>query len=196
MQNHKLLVAILIGAVVWLSACGAPNTQQLGTPMPTMIPATPPQFIVLPVTPTAAGQQTCQVHAVDLLGAWASAGAPETDPFSFTSVSGDTCKGTFAADIQPLFKTSNLWYEGAPACVVCHYADVGVAWAQLDLSSYAGIMAGSRRPSDTEKGGTILGDGNWEKAILLTQLKSGRMPPGGAPGRNPQGPVVSAGLKQ
>ena len=203
MQNHKLLVVILIGALVWLSACGAPNTKQLGTPMPTLIPATPPQFIALPVggmelrfTPTAAAQTACQVHAVDLIGAWAAAGAPETEPFPFTSVNGENCKGAFAADILPLFNTSNLWYTGAPACVTCHYADVTLAWAQLDLSSYAGIMAGSRRDSADAKGGSILGDGNWEKAILLTQLKSGRMPPGGPPGRNPQGPLVYAGVKQ
>jgi hypothetical protein len=36
----------------------------------------------------------------------------------------------------------------------------------LDLSSYAGILAGSRREDAESKGTDILGGGNWESSLL------------------------------
>lgn len=197
-----VLLALLV--VLALSGCYANSTRILGTPIPTQIPATPPRFVSLPIQPTETGKTVCRVKAVDLLGAWVTAGAPETDPFPFADVSGDTCQGTFAVDIQPLFTVSNAWYSGAPPCISCHYADLKNSWAQLDLSSYAGILAGSRRASPETKGNNILGmsDGgtDWSKAILYTQLATFRMPPGHpaatqAAAGDPAGPVVPAGSK-
>lgn len=200
MKPNRRLILTLLAAGLLLSACYLDSPRTLGTPMPTIIPATPAQFASLVIPPTPAGKSLCQVYAVDLLGAWATANAPESDPFPFTDVDGQTCQASFEADIQPLFTTPNLWYSGAPACNTCHYADVKLAWAQLDLSSYAGILAGSRRTGPEAKGNNILGLSaagvNWGQAILYTQLTTLRMPPGRPPSANdPRGPLVSAGSR-
>ena len=189
------IVVIFLFAALLLSACGGPNTATLGTPMPPAIPATPPQFASLDVQPPAAGQEPCRVHAVELIGAWVTAGAKETEPFPFTDLDGQSCQGDYAADIQPLFVHSNVWYTGAPACVTCHYAETATAWTQLDLSSYAGVVAGSRRATPDAKGTDILGAGTWEKAILFTQFNTLRMPPGRPAGSDPKGPVIAAGVR-
>jgi hypothetical protein len=61
-------------------------------------------------------------------------------------INGTSCQATFT-DIQPLFLEANLWYAGALACASCHNSDISAASANMDLSSYAGILAGSRRTS-------------------------------------------------
>lgn len=139
---------------------------------------------------------SCQVHAVDLIGAWVAAGSPEKDAFSFTDVNGKSCKGTFEADVQPLFNTSNLWYPGAPSCRTCHGADVNISYARMDLSNFQGIMAGMARESAQAKGDDILGGGDWQKADLQSVLTSGRMPPDKPSGLDPKGPLIAAGSSQ
>ena len=196
MKPQIILIFLLLAAVLLAACSSGPNTATLGTPMPVAVPPTPPQFASLAAPPPAAGQEPCRVHAVDLLGAWVTAGAKETDPFSFTDFQGEACQGTYAADVQPLFSRSNVWYTGAPACITCHYADTATAWAQLDLSSYAGVIAGSRRATPDAKGTDILGAGNWEKSILFTQLNTLRMPPGRPAGSDPKGPPVDAGVRK
>ncbi len=69
-------------------------------------------------------------------------------------------------EVKPLFVEANFWYSGSLSCVSCHSVDVTISPAQLDLSSYAGIMAGSRRADAESKGTDILGDGNWESSLL------------------------------
>jgi hypothetical protein len=197
-----MLIALL---ALGLSGCYVASGQTLGTPMPTHVPGTPVQFVALepphrvsdPAQPTP--MAPCRVKAVDLIGAWVTAGAPETDPFPFTDLKGETCQGNFGADIQPLFTRSNLWYDGAPSCVACHHADLAGSWANLDLSSYTGIVGGSRRMTAEAKGANILGmtaeGADWSKAILLVQFNTLRMPPGHPANADPKGPVVSAGHK-
>ncbi len=216
--NRSMVLGLLaVGLALVLSGCYANSLRSLGTPMPTLIPATPPQFVSLPVqadlaaavsapagtpqgTPAAPQEKTpCRVRAGELLGAWVAAQAPESDSFPFTDAAGETCQGTFSDDIQPLFTKSNTWYAGAPPCITCHYGDLKNAWAQLDLSSYAGILAGSRRASPEAKGNNILGMSDagvdWGKAILYTQITTHRMPPGRPANDDPNGPLVTAGSK-
>lgn len=171
---YGALMVFLIGVSAWLgilfiNACGFSLTCPRGvpavngTPIPTLIPAT------LPAMQTGGGEvvasDQCRVAAVDLLGAWVSAGSPETQTFQFTDVTGRDCESTFE-EIKPLFVEANLWSTGL-ACVSCHSVDVAVSPAQLDLSSYAGILAGSRRENaESKKGTDILGDGNWKASLL------------------------------
>jgi len=167
-----LFLAVVVGWVsfLFINACGftltcrraAPHVDR--TPVPSLIPAT------LPVMTMGSGDvvvsEKCRVAAVDFIGAWVEAGSPEHDVFQFTDVNGQNCESTFE-EIQPLFVESNLWSSGSIACVSCHSVDVAVSPAQLDLSSYAGIMAGSRRENaDDTKGTNILGDGNWKSSLL------------------------------
>ena len=143
---------------------------------------------------SAAGK--CRVRALDLLGAWAAAKAPETDPFLITDQDGQTCQAVFAADVLPLFSQANLWYTGAPSCRTCHGPDVGISYARLSLSDYAGIMAGSGRSSAQENGEDILGGGDWQKSSLYDVLHGGLMPPNRPADVNPDGPVIYAGSPQ
>jgi mono/diheme cytochrome c family protein len=98
-------------------------------------------------------------------------------------------------DIQPLFNESNLWYTGALSCTQCHNSDVAHSSANMDLSSYEGILAGGKRPSPDAKGEDILGGGNWDKSILNDMLFiSQKMPFGRPPGAVAvDGPIIQAG---
>jgi hypothetical protein len=65
----------------------------------------------------------------------------------------------------------------------------------MDLSSYAGILAGSRRQSADAKGNDILGAGDWEKSTLYRVLFTTWMPLGRPQTTNEKGPLVLAGTK-
>ena len=160
------------------------------TPIPTLIPAQLPVQLV-------SDQEikvSCQITAVDLLGAWVSAGYPERDPFEFTDMNGKQCVGNYPEDVSPLFHEGNLWYTGAPACITCHNSAIESAQANMDLSSYAGILAGSRRTEGQAQGNDILGGGVWEEAKLYEQLYVLKLMPQGRPVDTPaEGPVIFAG---
>ncbi len=191
MKRKTLFIALILVGGMLLGACvGMPPAIVLDlplTPIPTLIPATlPPPDLAA----EAAGPPPCAVAAMDLMGTWANAGAPETEPFDFTDVNtGETCQGTFAADVLPLFTESNLWFTGAHACSSCHGPDLEASDGQMDLSTYAGIMAGSHRTSADAAGDDIMGGGVWEESIMYTQLSTGEMPQG-----RPEGLAVDAGL--
>jgi hypothetical protein len=111
------------------------------------------------------------VAAVDLIGAWVEAGSKEKETFQFTDVNGQTCESTFD-EVKPLFVEANLWSSGSVACVSCHSVDLAVSPAQLDLSSYEGILAGSRREEGSSKGTDILGGGDWKNSLLYEFLST------------------------
>jgi len=172
---YGTIIVFLFGVLAWIgilyiNSCGFTLTCKRGaltverTPIPTYIPATLPVMESSSESMGTASDQ-CQVAAVDLIGAWADAGASETDAFQFTDANGQNCESTFA-EVKPLFIEGNLWYSGSLSCVSCHSENVAVSPAQLDLSSYQGIIAGSRR-ADAESDGTdILSSGSWESSIL------------------------------
>jgi len=173
---YGTLMVFLFGVLAWIgilyiNACGFTFTCKRGalpvdrTPIPTYIPATLP---VLDSTGAITGEKSssqCHVAAVDFIGGWADAGASETDVFQFTDANGQNCESTFA-EVKPLFLEGNLWYMGSLSCVSCHAGDVAVSPAQLDLSTYQGITAGSRRADAESNGMDILSSGNWESSIL------------------------------
>ncbi len=175
---YGTILVFLVGVSTWvgflfLNACGFTLTCARGepqvdrTPVPTLIPAT------LPVMSMGNGEvlvaEQCRVPALDFIAAWVEAGAQEHDAFQFVDVNGQDCEATFE-DVQPLFVEANLWSSGSVACVACHSVDVAVSPAQLDLSNYAGILAGSRREDAESKGTDILGTGNWETSLLYEFL--------------------------
>ncbi|MDX9991106.1 MAG: hypothetical protein RBS68_03555 [Anaerolineales bacterium] len=198
-----MLIAYVLG--LYFFGCGSTNScggvvKPVVTPIPTLIAATMPA----PKVGAEAGPQVvrCQVSAVDLIGAWVSAGASETEAFQFSDQKQQTCSATFAADVQKLFTESNLWYTGAAACTTCHYADVTKANMGLDLSSHAGIIAGSQRMDGSPTGDDILGGGDWENSLLYHMIYApdgqstiGRqIMPLGRPATVPaEGPLIFAG---
>ena len=179
----------LMLSIVYVSACGFTVTcvqaapLVIRTPIPTLIPAAQAEENASEQTPDVAG---CQVAAQDLVGAWVTAGSPESEPFSFQDVNGESCQGTFADDVQHLFVDNSTWYAGQLGCTSCHNANLTDRSAGLDLSSHKGILAGSRRSYEGAKGADILGGGDWESSLLHTVLvEQGLGPNGHAPDGQP-----------
>ncbi len=172
-----LFVVVLLAwvSIVYISACGFTLTCKSGalpvarTPVPTLLPATLPANASMDMG--MSGQ--CEVAAADLIGAWVNSGSPETDTFQFTDANGQQCEATFA-EVQPLFVEGNLWAKGSYACTHCHSADLPTSAAQLDLTSYAGIKAGSRRTDAASTGTDILGGGTWESSLLFDFLTNAK----------------------
>lgn len=130
----------------------------------------------------AAAQGGGEIRAVDLLGAWTEAGAPNGD-FNFTGADGNAYTANFEADVLPLFTTPSIWFEGSQACTECHYDNSEDSYHEMDLSSYEGIMAGgdvlSEPPGVPLLGQTTGGsDFDWEHSKLRSRLRDNRMPPG------------------
>jgi hypothetical protein len=192
------LFLMLFIAALYFGSCGfgAECTYRslpavIHTPIPTLAPAWLP-------TPEPGGESAsagkCTVEAETLLSTWVRAGYPESEPFTFTDLNGAACEATFA-DVRPLFGEANLWYSGALACASCHNVELSAASAQLDLSSYAGILAGSRRAAPEAVGNDILGGGDWEQSLLNQQLFVLQKMPFGRPAGAvaERGPVILAG---
>ncbi len=192
-----MLMLVVWFAFIYLIGCGGslsceqaiPKPER--TPIPTLIPATLPAPLE---GETVAFREKCSIAAVNLLAAWVEAGFPENDPFMFTDVDGKSCQGTYAADITLVLNEGNVWYPGALACSSCHNADLSISAAKMDLSSYAGILAGSRRESADAQGNDILGNGSWEQSKMYEQLVTLKLMPLGRPPDMPEnGPVVFVG---
>ena len=204
-----LFVLLLIGFVSLMAifSCGfSPNCVQ-GQPYIARTPLAVPPVADLPevdfsyqpeeeASPEAVSEP-CRMAAADLMGAWVSAGYPETDTFAFTDVDNKKCEATFTDDVQKLFDEADLWYDGSLACSSCHSADLGVASAKLDLTSYEGMLSGSQRVIDEEEGtvvGDIFGGGDWEESLLYAALFLGTDTPLGHPTTPPiNGPIIFAG---
>lgn len=208
-----VLVGLVACVISWasflaLQSCSATNSCFRNalpplTSIPTLAAATYPAPKV--GAEAVASAPRCHIEAAKLIGAWVSAGYSDTKPFTFTDVKGQTCSATFTDDVQQLFVTPNIWYNGSQACTTCHYADVKKAFQNMDLSSYAGILAGSQRKNAEPKGNDILGGGVWEKSLLYQRLYApngqtliGRPAmPFGRSGITPPvpayGPVIAAG---
>jgi hypothetical protein len=204
---RKIIYGTLIGFLamlcVWIGflfavscngtlSCTKGEPTPARTSVPTLAPATPP--VGQPAGGALDGQ--CQASALEVLGSWVEAGAPESEPFEFADVSGATCAGSYA-DVRMLLSTPGIWYPGAAACATCHSGDLAEAAANLDLNSYAGILAGSGRASADAGGDDILGGSDWAQSRLFEVLVSqGTEPFGRPPGLDLKQAIVYAGLSQ
>lgn len=204
----KIIYGILIGFIILILAwigyvvvvgCGfsldcRSRLAAEYTPIPKLAPAR------LPIPAEGDGEAVltkCQVTAEVLLGAWVSVGYPESEPFSFTDINGTPCQAVFGVDVLPLFTDANLWFNGALACSTCHSANIAVSSAQLDTSSYAGLLAGAKRASEAVSGDDILGGGVWEESILYNTLFLSRTMPFGLPADAPaEGPTLYVGAPE
>ncbi|MCA9899951.1 MAG: c-type cytochrome, partial [Anaerolineales bacterium] len=134
------------------------------------------------------------VYAVELIGAWVNAGAPDGD-FAWTDTDGADHNGSFEADVLPLFTTEDAWFEGSQACTECHFDNSEDSRHEMDLSSYAGIMLGGDVLSDPP-GVAIVIPGDWDASKLRARLRNNRMPPGwefDIEETNRDGPMIVAG---
>ncbi len=173
-------VLFVVGAII-LSACGGS--------------ATLPPFATVAPSPTSTPLPAIQIHsldaasgaaakALDLIGAWVDAGAPETELFDYTGVDGKTYAGDFTSDILPLFTQNGVWYEGSQACTGCHFGNTENSYHEMDLTSYEGILTGAdslSAPPGVSILGASSGDGtdvHWDISKLRARLRNNRMPPG------------------
>ncbi len=198
-----ILVALIIyfAGSLYLGGCSYHNNCEDGgrsqfthTPISTLVPATLQENAVS--FPYSASIANCTVNAETLLSAWVSSGYPESLPFKFSDLNNVACEATFS-DVQSLFTEPNLWYPGALACTSCHNAALSDAnSARLDLSSYTGVVTGSRRSQGTLMGGDILGGGDWKQSKLYQVLFILHQMPYGIPsnGMPASGPTILAGL--
>ncbi len=199
-----ILLAVLViffGASLYFNSCSYRNNclesgraRIVHTPIPTLIPLSQPANMVS--FPVEFSTENCTVNAETLLAAWVSSGYPETDNFKFVDANQMDCVATFT-DVLPLFSQGNLWYPGALACTACHNSDLNPASsAQLDLSSYAGILAGSHRTAGSAKGDDILGNGSWDDSQLYQVLFVSKTMPAGRPVDTSlnAGPIIYAGI--
>ncbi len=179
---YGTIIVFVVGVLAWvsivyISSCGFTLTCKQGelpverTPIPTLFPATLPAMEI--GNGQAAIPDHCRVAAAGLIGAWVSAGSSETEAFQFTDINGQNCESTFE-EVKPLFIEANFWVPGSLSCVSCHSVDVAISPAQLDLSSYAGIISGSRRADAESKGTDILGAGKWEGSLLYEFLSTSK----------------------
>lgn len=194
MKKLFWLGMLVLTFALLVNACQGTGKHPVMTAWPKYIPVQLPALSLVGIH--APAPESCQVRAVNLIGAWVNAGTPEQDAFPFTDINGKSCQGTFDADVLNLFIQANFWYAGAPSCRTCHGPDISNSYARMDLSSYQGILAGSARESADSKGNDILGGGNWEQAELYTVLTKGEMPPNRPATVNPEGPLISAGIAQ
>lgn len=190
-----ILVVISWIGFIFVSGCGFDLDCEKAavlpdrTPIPTLIPAGMPALDLEGDAPKVA----CQVTAVGLIEAWVTVGYSETESFTLTDANGLICTATFTEDVQKLFLEGNIWYSGAPACTTCHNTTLNEATASMDLSSYQGMLLGSRR-TGVAAGNDIFGDGTWEDSLLYKQLYVLRAMPQGRPADVPaEGPVIFAG---
>jgi len=208
---YWVLGLFVIGVIAFVSmmtffSCGfTPNCLKgqlkvqrtpLAVPPPASLPEAEFEYEGAEPTPVSASEH-CRIVAADLMGAWVSAGYPGEESFTFSDLDGRTCEANFRDDIQKLFDEADLWYDGSLACSSCHSADLSVASAQLNLSSYEGMLNGSQRVID-EKEGTVVGDifggRNWEESLLYAALFLGTDTPLGHPTTPPLNePVIFAG---
>lgn len=123
------------------------------------------------------------ITAVDLIGQWVGAGAPNSD-FTYTDVSGKQYQASFDKDILTLFTKSGKWHKNQQSCASCHFSNGENSFHEMDLSSYEGLMRGgdvlSKPPGVPLFGETAIGDTNydWEHSKLKARMRDNRMPPG------------------
>lgn len=175
---YGTLIGFLVVVMGWvgfiyINACGLTFTCNradplvVRTPIPTLIPAV---HEVSQMESGGAEFTRCEVAAGDLIGAWVDVGTPETGAFPFTDLNGQTCEGTYAADIQPLFVENSLWSPRIIGCVSCHNSDLTARSGGLDLTSYDAMHLGAGRADASAGGIDIFGGGDWESSSLFNIL--------------------------
>ncbi|MDH5561669.1 MAG: hypothetical protein OEY59_12540 [Deltaproteobacteria bacterium] len=129
------------------------------------------------MTWTAANIANRDTLAGDMVAAWVTAGATDA-----------TFDATFnVKTVLNLFNTDNAFFDGGAACSSCHFGiDAGSAH-EMDMSTYAGIIAGADS-LEAPPGVSILGQAsvgdpatvavNWGKSKMKERLRNNRMPPG------------------
>lgn len=124
-------------------------------------------------------QYGCDLNAVGLIEAWVNAGAQKTAPFQYGGQ-----QVNFERDVKQFFTEGNIWFQGSQPCSSCHFGNSELAYHEMDLTSYEGLLRGGDVLSDPP-GVPLLGqsaigetDYDWEHSKLRERLRNNRMPNG------------------
>ena len=177
---------IYINACGFTFTCNRADPLVVRTPIPTLIPV---EHGVSQAGP-AAEFTRCEISATDLVGAWVSAGSSSSEVFPFMDLNGQTCEGSYAADIEPLFRENNLWSSRAIGCVSCHNADLTARSGGLDMTSVDAMLKGAGRADANATGTDIFGGGNWEGSLLYNILVNQGLVPAGHSADSPPNDVI------
>src|SRR3990172_494147 len=176
-------ITVLSLATLLLFSCAKETPTEALPPPDTPIPATQAPSAVAP-TEEMMDESGGAAYGVDLIGAWVDVGVPETEPFEYEGVDGNTYSATFEVDVLPLFTTAGAWFENSAPCSSCHFGLNENSAHEMDLTSYAGILAGADTLEEPP-GEPLLGesqpgatDYNWSESGLRARLRNNRMPPG------------------
>ena len=92
----------------------------------------------------------------------------------------------YKKNVQPLFKTANVFAPDTPACSACHMSNQEPpSFHELDLSSHKGVMLGADSVAKgVDKATKVVIPGNAEASGLWQHLAEDRMPPGISPSEN------------
>jgi len=180
------LMLVFWFSLVYVSSCGFTFTCNRAdfaverTPIPTLIPVSHSESEM--EEDMVQENEKCQVEAMDLIGAWVSAGVSESEMFTFTDINDQTCEGSFA-DVQPLLVDNSVWQPGSLGCVSCHNAELSSRSAELDLSSYDAISNSG-----------VLGS-NWKSSSLYEYLGMQLTPDGHSTEASTGNPLVPVGTQ-
>ena len=106
-MKRKSFLFLILGVIftivsIVLAACGGSATMPpFATLIPTQTQVPPPTTTPEPDENTSAEETASAsapgdaAHAVDIIGDWVNAGAPETEEFSYTGSDGNSYPGTF-----------------------------------------------------------------------------------------------------
>lgn len=88
--------------------------------------------------------------------------------------------GHFQKNVQPLFKTANVFAPDTPACTACHMSNQEPpSFHELDLSTHKGIMLGADSVAKgVDKATKVVIPGQADASGLWQHLAEDRMPPG------------------
>lgn len=92
----------------------------------------------------------------------------------------------YSKNVQPLFKTANVFAPDTPACTACHMSNQEPpSFHEMDLSSHKGVMLGADSVAKgVDKATKVVIPGNAEASGLWQHLAEDRMPPGISPSEN------------
>ncbi|MBM4425061.1 MAG: hypothetical protein FJ030_17065, partial [Chloroflexi bacterium] len=175
-MKHYHRVTLALALILALTLVGARSAKPAAA-SPNNVPADHTLYSQAAAQQSADLGGECAINAVNLIGAWVDAGASEADPFSFESLDGTACTGTFESDILPLFTQADVWFPGSQACTECHFDNSADSRHEMNMGTYEGILLGGDVLS-APPGVAIVVPGDWANSKLRERLRNNRMPPG------------------
>lgn len=121
------------------------------------------------------------LNGLGLVEAWvdeALSNVPERSDSTRTFSYGNASGLTFEEDIKQFFTDPDIWFVNSQPCTECHYGTEEPSYHEMDLRSFAGMIAGADggEASLFNAGGTDEAK-DWKNSRIRNRLRNNRMPP-------------------